>query len=302
MKSFIFLLLLVCVSCATRTPVTDKLQDKDHLSQRIKNIPVIKQDDYHCGPATLAMVMQFHGGKVSPSGLSQGLFHKNLKGSFFPEMKSRARSEGMMVLEVNDLKSAFDEVRAGNPVIVLQNNGIKFFPRWHFAVLTGMDFNGPDVYLHDGNDKVNKTDMRLFERSFVLGGRRSLVILPAGKLAATATELEHVEAAAMLEAVGKNEEASQSYLAILEKWPESLLGSMGAANSLYAVGDKKKAAEVLRTAAMSHPESAMIWHNLAIIEGETGMRKSARVSAKKALTLAPEEHKDRFQVSLKDWL
>ncbi len=302
MKSLVlFLLFLVCVSCATRTPVTDKSQDKD-LSHKIKNVPVIKQDDHHCGPATLAMVMQYHGGKQTPKELAQGLFHKKLRGSFFPEMKARARSEGMMVLEVNELNDVFAEIKAGHPVIVLQNNGFRFFPRWHFAVLTGMNFDGPDVYLNDGGRKVNKRDMRLFERSFALGGRRSLVILPPGKLAVTATEYQHLEAAAMLEAIGKNVEAAKSYLAILEKWPQSLLGSMGASNALYAIGEKKKAAEVLRAATELHPESAMIWHNLAIIQGETGMRKNARMSAKKALTFAQEEQKDKFHVSLKKLL
>lgn len=302
MKSFFFLLFLVCVSCATRTPVTDKFQDKNKLSHRIKTVPVIKQKDHHCGPATLAMVMQYHGGKQTPKELSQGLFHKKLKGSFFPEMKARAREEGMMVLEVNELKDVFTELRAGHPVIVLQNNGFRFFPRWHFGVLTGVNFDGPDVYLNDGERKVNKRDMRLFERSFVLGGRRSLVILPPGKLAATASEYQHLEAAAMLESIGKNAEASKSYLAILEKWPGSLLGSMGASNTLYAIGEKKRAAEVLSAASKTHSDSAMIWHNLAIIEEETGMRRNARMSAKKALSLAPEEQKDKFLVSLKDLL
>lgn len=293
---FIFLLLfLVCVSCATRTPVTDKLADKAE-SYRLKNVPVIKQKDYHCGPATLAMVMQYHRIKTTEDEMAQGLFHKNLKGSFFSEMKSRARAEGMMVLEVNDLTKAFEEVRAGNPVIVLQNNGFQFFPRWHFAVLTGMKFEGPDVYLSG-----EKSDMRLFERSFVLGGRRSLVIVPPEKLSATATELEHVESAAILESLGKKKEALAAYEAILAKWNTSLLASIGSSNVLYEMNEKKKALEILRRAS-AHHDSPMIWHNLAILEGETGNRVKARVSAKKAMDLAEETQKEKFLLSLKDWL
>lgn len=283
MKTFFLMLLLACVSCATRTPVTDKLQDKKQLSHRIKDVPVIKQDDYHCGPATLAMVMQYHGGKQRPEEMAHGLFHKKLKGSFFPEMKSRARAEGMMVLEINDLKKVFEEVRAGNPVIVLQNNGIKFFPRWHFAVLTGMDFDGPDVYLNDGNKKVNVDDMRLFERSFILGGRRALVILPAGKLGATSSEIDHVEAALMLESLGKIQEASRSYLSILERWPLSQVATIGASNTLYALGAKKEAMQILKRAS-DKLSSKTIWHNLASIQDELGLKKEAAKSAMKAKT------------------
>lgn len=281
MKSFFLILLLACVSCATRTPVTDKFQDKKELSHKIKDVPVIKQDDYHCGPATLAMVMQYHGGKQQPQELASGLFHKKLQGSFFPEMKARARTEGLMVLEVNDLRSVFEEVRAGHPVIVLQNNGIKFFPRWHFAVLTGMDFEGPDVYLNDGDKKVNVDDMRLFERSFVLGGKRALVLLPPGKLSATSGELEHVEAALMLESLGKTQEASKSYLAILQKWPLSQVATIGAANTLYNLGDKKQAMKILARASQNL-SSKTIWHNLATIQGELGLKKEAAKSAAKA--------------------
>lgn len=283
MKSLFLLLFLACVSCATRTPVTDKLQDKEELSFSIKDVPVIKQDDYHCGPATLAMVMQFHGGKHSPAELASGLFHKKLKGSFFPGMKARARLEGMMVLEINDLKNAFEEVRAGHPVIVLQNNGIKFFPRWHFAVLRGMNFEGPDVVLNDGNEKENVEDMRLFERSFILGGRRALVVLPPGKLAKTSGELEHVEAALMLESLGKNHEASKSYLSILKRWPLSQVATIGAANTLYAIGEKRRAMEVLKIAS-NKLSSKVIWHNLATIQDELGLRKEAAKSAVKAKT------------------
>lgn len=273
MKSFFLILLLACVSCATRTPVTDKFQDKKELSHRIKDVPVIKQDDYHCGPATLAMVMQYHGGKQQPHELAAGLYNKKLKGSFFPEMKARARSEGMMVLELNDLRSVFEEVRAGHPVIVLQNNGIKFFPRWHFTVLTGMDFDGPDVFLNDGNKKVNVDDMRLFERSFVLGGKRALILLPPGKLGATSSELDHVEAALMLESLGKTEEAAKSYQSILNRWPQSELAALGAANSLYTLNKKKQAMQVLLSASKKI-KSKTIDHNLAYIQNELKRKSS----------------------------
>ncbi len=295
MRIYILLLVFVCASCATRTPVTDKLADKTE-SHRIKDVPVIKQKDYHCGPATLAMVMQYHGQKKNESELADGLFHKKLKGSFFPEMKARARAEGMMVLEVNDLRKSFEEVKAGNPVIVLQNNGFQFMPRWHFAVLTGMDFDGPDVYVSG-----EKQDMRMFERSFILGGRRSLVILPPHKLSATASELEHIESAAILEANGKKEEAFLAYKVILEKWEKSLLASMGASNVLYGMNEKVKAREYLENASTHYPESPLIWHNLAILQGETGDRMRARASAKKALELVSQPQKEKFTASLKDW-
>lgn len=298
MKLFCLLLFLVCVSCATRTPVTDKLVRDKAESAHIEDVPVIRQEENHCGPATLAMVMQFHGKKISAEEAAGGLFHEKLKGSFFTEMKARARQEGFLVLEVNDLQRVYAEVRAGNPVIVLQNNGFRFFPQWHFAVLRGMDFSGPDVFLNDGRDRVHEVDMRFFERSFILGGRRSLIVLPPEKLSATASERDHVEAAAMLEAMGKIVEANRAYVTLLSKWPANSVGVIGAANTAYLLGKKDEARKILQEG----PDSAMVLHNRAIVEHETGHRKEARMSAKKALELADSSQKEKFLQSLRGLL
>ncbi len=304
MRFFCLILFFLCVSCATRTPVTDRLTDrkKELYTHKIPDVPIIAQKENHCGPASLAMVMQFHGIKKSPDELARGLFHEKLKGSFFPEMKARARDEGMVVIEVNDLEDAFKELTAGNPVIVLQNNGFAFFPRWHFSVLTGIDLKGPDVFLHDGSDEVEEDDMRLFERSFVLGGKRSLVILPPGKLSVTGTEMAHLESATILETMNKKEDALKSYQAIITKWPDSLLARIGSSNVLYFLNRKKEALLELESAVISHPDSSFAWHNLAIIQGETGNKEIAKLSAKKAVALATDEQKEKFLVSLKEWL
>jgi tetratricopeptide (TPR) repeat protein len=297
----LLLLLFVCVSCATRTPVTDKLaKTKEHF--RIKDVPVIKQEKYHCGPASLAMVMGFYGQKKTPDELAKGLFHEKLKGSTFSEMKARARQEGFLVLEINKFDDAIKEVKAGNPVIVLQNNGFRFFPMWHFSVLTGVDLRGPDVIVHDGDDEEDKDDMRLFERSFILGGRRSLLLLPPDHLSETTDEKSHVEAAAFLEALGNLKGGLLAYQKILSRWPQSQLAQIGVANTLYALGRKEDALKEIRIGSKLHPQSFQIWHNRAVMEAESGYKQKARESAKKALELAEKDQKEKVASNLKEWL
>lgn len=253
------LLLALLASCATRTPVSDGIKGEGH---RISGIKAIKQKDYHCGPAALAVVLRNRNAEE----LARGLFHERLKGSFYSEIKGRAREEGMTVIELDDLRNAFEEVRNDHPVIVLQNNGFRFLPQWHFSVLTGFDPEGPDVYLADGSGKIVRTDMRLFERSFILGGRRALVILPPGELSATANELAHAEAATILESIGKVPEAELSFEAILQKWPESFLGHVGLANTSYALGKKMKSLQVLERAMEIYPDSKILRHNREYVE------------------------------------
>ncbi len=301
---FSFLFIVLLVSCATRTPVTDKLTRKSHipLSSQIREVPAIKQEEKQCGPAALAMVLQYHGVNKTPESLSNELFQKDLGGSFRSDILTSARREGMMVMEIHDLSQALEEISAGNPVLVFQNVGFEMAPQYHFSVLTGYDLKGPDVVLNAGKAKEESWDMRVFERSWVLGGKWGAVILPPEKLSQSLSELAHVEAASLLEASGKNEEARKAYEAILSKWPQSHLGLIGAANVAYGKNNLKQASSFLTRATQADPKSAVAWHNLALVQNELGDIKAAKFSAKKAQELVEKENEEQFKVSLKKLL
>lgn len=299
MRLYCLLLILFFVSCATRTPVADRLTRKNPAPVEISHVPVIPQKDYHCGPAALATVMQFQGKSITAEEAAGELFHKKLKGSFFTEMKGRARREGFLALEVNDLESAFAEIRDGNPIIILENNGFRFFPQWHFSVLTGIRPEGPDVVLHRGDKTSEVRDMRMFERAFILGGKRALLLLPPGKMSTTVSEKNHVDEAVLLESLGKIPEARDTYLSILKRWPGNVVARLGASNTHYALKEKDKALQVLREIPQ---ENALILHNTAIIQSELGFITIARKTAQRAMELAGKEESERLRQSLADLL
>ncbi|HXH29325.1 MAG TPA: PA2778 family cysteine peptidase [Bacteriovoracaceae bacterium] len=301
----LILLALLAASCATSTRQTENLlKDRGSLPKafRIEAVPLIVQTKNYCGPATMAMAMNHAGRTVTMEELSSSMVTEKMEGTFRTDMVSAARRQGMLTLPVRNISSLLKEVSAGNPVIVFQNLGLSWMPKWHYAVVTGYDVSGPDVLLHSGEKKYHKTDMRFFERTWKLGDYWGLLVLPPHKLSTTAAERDHVDAAVALENTGMSEEARVAYLAITQRWPESLPTLIGLGNVYFSRKQFGKSVDYLETATRYHPKSAVAWHNLATALGSLGNRTKARSSSREALRLADEVVKKDFEKSLAPWL
>lgn len=247
-------------ACATRTRGTEALvKDRGDLPKqwKIADVPFIKQEKNHCGPASLAMVMKQANLHVDLKELTQQTMTTSMEGTFQSEMLSAARRQGLMTILVSDFKSILQEIENDHPVIVFQNLGFSFKPQWHYAVAIGFDLNGPDIYLPN-----DKQDMRMFERSWILGGQWALVILKPDQLSATASEMTHLKAAAQLESMGMLNEAQMAYETIMTKWKQSLGALIGLGNVMYARKDYKKSKHFLELAVSHHPQSEIARHNL----------------------------------------
>ena len=304
MKIILILVVFLLVSCATRTPQTDSLVKDDSFPKKAKitSVPFIKQSDNHCGPATLKMVLDYRGKDVPLSTLTSAAFTPGQEGTFQTDMISSVRRQGMLPVKVTSLPSILKEVDAGNPVIVFQNLGLKSMPEWHYSVVTGYNLKGPDIYLHTGPDKNKKMDMRLFERSWILGDKWSIVIMPPGEISATADDQAMMEAAAGLEQLGEFDKAEMTYQKVLSKWPNSLLALIGMGNIRFQQKKFEASEHYLQAATKLHPTSSMAWHNLATIQGTRGKKADARKSALEALKLADPEVKSSYEKSLRQWL
>lgn len=247
------------------------------------------------------MAMRWAGRDVSIDQVASQVYTPGRNGSLPVDMTSAARRNGFMAVPISGLRALLDEVAAGHPVIVFENLGFSFLPQWHYAVVHGYDLRSRDVILHSGHEADRRWDMKRFENAWRGGDYWGLVILNPGDLSVAADELTHAGAAAALEDLGKTIEAESSYRAILERWPDSLSAHLGLANVFYSRGDSLGAVWILRDAVRLHPTSAMAWHNLAFAERAVSV-PDARVSATKALALAPVEQRDQYRENLKDVL
>lgn len=303
-KILILLVALLLQGCAT-SPKTDALL-KDHAgiaeNAKLKDVPFIKQSKNHCGPASLAMILEFNKRNVDLKELSSQMMTPAARGTYATDLVTAVRRQGMIAIRINDLKSLLTEVSAGNPVLVFQNMGFGFMPKWHYAVVVGHDLDGPDIILHSGKKKFKKMDMRFFERTWSMTDYWGIVVIAPGKLAASVSDLGHTLGISGLEQVKKLVEAKISYEAVLKKWPESLPALIGMGNVLYAKEEFPRSVRYLKKAALYHPNSGEVWHNLATAQGAAGQFADAKESALKALNLVEGIEKVHFKKSLAPFL
>lgn len=296
------LLIPLLAACASSTKQADELlsgPSKVPVQHEVSGVPYLKQEAGYCGPATLAMAMNWAGHAVTADEIAPLVYTPGAKGSFQTDMISATRREGLIAIPVTGLEALLKEVSAGHPVIVFENLALPWLPQWHYAVVYGYDLQKQTVLMHSGPHEAKRWDIRKFERSWKLADYWAMVVLPPNELSATGDELAHVKAASALEQIGRRDEAIDAYQAILNRWPKSLAALIGMGNWAFQANNYVDAVGYLQMATKAHPDSAAAWHNLALAEQEARMTTSARESAKRALATAPSDSKSRYEESLR---
>lgn len=251
----------------------------------ITSVPFYPQEDYECGPATLAMVASAAGVSVRPEQLVEQVYVPARKGALQQEMLAAARRQGLLSYALApQLEALLQEVAAGHPVVVFQNLSLPIYPVWHYAVVIGYDRLQGTVLLHSG--RIERLEMTLdtFERTWARGGYWAMVALAPTQLPATAEPDRLAAAIAALERV-QPQAAQEAYSRALLRWPTHRVSLLGVGNAAYAAGQRAEAAAAFRHAARVHPDFADAWHNLAQVLMEQGARREARAAAAKAVAL-----------------
>ncbi len=278
-------LLIACVAPQTRQLSFERPKDLPTKAY-IENVPFYPQKQFHCGPSTLAMAMNFYNKNLAPDVLAKDVFIPGRKGSFQAEMKAAVRKRGMLAYELTpELVYLLAEVSVGHPVIILQNKAIKYYPIWHYAVVIGYDLGKKKIYLHTGANKNYSVSMSVFEHTWKRAKRWGLVVLPAGTLPNDRNQVNILQAAVDLEEVGQIQAANLSYQAITKRWPDSFVAVMGAANSHLTLGNPKDATAYYLRAHELKPQRADIYNNLAYSLLAQSCYQSSLSSIQCALTL-----------------
>jgi tetratricopeptide (TPR) repeat protein len=252
---------------------------------RLDTVPFVAQPDWQCGPASLAMALAAAGREVPVDALAASAFVPGLKGALQAEMLAATRRQGMLATELApSLDAVRAELAAGRPVIVLQNLGLAMAPRWHYAVLIGVDLARGELRLHSGEIADDTMSLATFERTWARGGRWAMVVTPPASLPASADEARIARAIAGLERVDRAG-AAAGWEAMVERWPAGRLARFARGNARLAGGDARGAAEDLRAAIAADPAFADAWNNLARALAAQGDRDAARAAADRAVAL-----------------
>ena len=258
------------------------------VAAELTQVPFYPQDEYQCGPATLAMALTYAGTARTPQQLQGQVYLPQRHGALQPEMLAAPRRAGLLTYPLAPaLGSILQEIAAAHPVIVLQNLGWSLFPQWHYALVVGYSLDRNEIVLRSGTTQRLAMGLSDFARSWERAGRWAFVVLPPGQLPATAREDDYVAAAASLERVAPAP-AGAAYAAALARWPGNVVALVGLGNIAYGAHRLADAERAYRKATEDHPESGDAWNNLAQVLHEAGRDAEAITAARRAVTIGGE--------------
>jgi ABC-type bacteriocin/lantibiotic exporter with double-glycine peptidase domain len=159
----------------------DVLAGQGHL---ITTVPFIAQEAYQCGPAALAMVLQYWGAAADAEEIGRALYLPSARGVLNLELEFHARRRGFRTEAFEGtLERAKTELRQGRPLIVFQDLGRGPVSVPHFAVLLGYDDRAEVVVLHSGTTAYHVLPYAEFLRTWAARRGWALLITPAGAAA-----------------------------------------------------------------------------------------------------------------------
>lgn len=250
------------------------------------NVPFVEQKENYCGPAALAMVAAYHGNRVQQQDIADLTFLPGKQGSLQVSMVSATRQLGMVPYVLSpSINQLILEVQSGHPVIILQNKGVRFYPRWHYAVVVGYDTDAKTFLLHSGPDAYLKISMDKLQRTHDLAERWTLIPLPNGQLPTTASAADVLQAASDLEALRQLPAAQATYQAGVQKWPQDFALQLGLANTLMQLKQPFNASRAYRNALQINRHSAEALNNYAYCAHALGCERTAIDAARCAISL-----------------
>ncbi|KPK36777.1 MAG: hypothetical protein AMK70_01020 [Nitrospira bacterium SG8_35_1] len=246
------------------------------------------------------MVLAWTGLELTPNDLTVDVYTPVLHGSLQPSLISVARQYGRVAYPIKGLKELFAEINDNHPVIVLQNLGLRWYPKWHYAVVIGYENSGKTIILHSGVKPAERLSIQTFQNTWSRSDYWGLLVLPTDELPALVTEEKYLNAVAGLERTGQFEAAISAYKSAISRWPQSLSAWMGLGNSFYAQGDLSSSASAFNQAMKLYPSNGMPINNFAQVLWEQGKKEQAMQAIRHAIELGGP-FKYVFEQTLQDF-
>ena len=276
-------LLVLVTGCASIPPTVGELPYPERAIE-LEDTPFYAQERYQCGPAALTTVLGKSGVAVSLDDIVEKVYLPGRQGSLQFELMAAARTEGRLPYRIDgSLAAVWRELERGRPVLVLQNLGVAAIPRWHYAVVVGIDGKRDEVVLRSGTDRRRVTSFRTFLHTWRRGDYWGMVVLAPGELPAAADRSRYFEATAALEQAGRVEEAALAWQAALRNWPGDTVALFGLANAQFALQDFTAAESTYRDLLLRDPGLFAARNNLALVLAEQGNHDSAMTEIESAL-------------------
>lgn len=277
------------LGCAHRLPGPDTvpaLIQEFHQPAEITQVPFYPQKEYQCGPAALTIMLRHQGLNIEPDNLVSEIYLPERHGSFQIEIMASARTHGAVPYQISpNLAALLSEVRAGNPVLVLQNLGLNWFPAWHYAVVVGYDLGEGNIVLRSGEIKRHVISIDLFDKTWRRASYWGIVVLTPEHLPITADADTYFRSLLPFSSTGQWELSIRAHRTALNRWINNKNLLVGLGNAHYSAGDLVEAERVFRQITRAWPDFAPGLNNLAQIVYERGQPREAEMLARKAVAI-----------------
>jgi hypothetical protein len=289
---FLSLLVLLSVSLAACVaPQTRALRKQMAVTPpaapvELADVPFFPQDDHQCGPAALATLLSYTGDTVTPAVLAPEVYVPDRKGSFAMGMVAAARRHGRVVYPLHEsLDSVLAALDAHIPVLVMQNNGLSFYPIWHFAVVVGADRAHENFILRSGRTQRLVESFSTFEYTWARSGYWAALVLDPATLNDGLDPDETLRQLAALEDGGATEAAQAGYWRASLNWPDEKFAWFGLANTSVKLKQWDKAEAAFHELLRRHPSYPAGLNNYADFLVRQGRPREALPLAEHAVKL-----------------
>lgn len=165
--------------CASLRPIVSSPE-----AVMIKSVPFFKQEPYQCGPAALAMVLDYwyqkegKGRRITPEEIAARIYSPSARGALGIDLEIYAGKQGFQVHsssgDLDRLKALVDD---GIPPIIFVDYGFLSYAAHHFMVVTGYCDAG--VIVNSGKEEGRLISAKELDRIWKRNDYWMLVVKPS---------------------------------------------------------------------------------------------------------------------------
>ncbi|VAW96363.1 hypothetical protein MNBD_GAMMA21-999 [hydrothermal vent metagenome] len=297
---FVCALLGACAGVPQTSHLLNNIPTKLATPHELVATPFYAQQQYQCGPAALATLINQHGVDVDLDALVNRVYIPGREGSLQIEIVSAAREYNLIPYVIKpELSTLLYEVLAGRPVLVLQNLGVSWYPQWHYAVVVGYNLAEQELVLRSGTTKRYVMSLRTFEYTWQRSQRWALILLKPGDLPIAGTPFEYLKSLPGFERKENWTLLDSAYTAGIQRWPNDIGLKMGYGNALYLQGKLNFALTEYESVILTDSKFAPALNNAAQIHMQQRNYRKALDYVNRAIK-AGGVHIDEYRTTLKE--
>jgi tetratricopeptide (TPR) repeat protein len=182
--SVITVIILFLCGCAglNYNFIKDNLDNDIDEGHYIDGLHFFGQEKNFCGPAALAIVMNYWGDDVSQEEIAQEIYRPSIKGSLTVDLERYAFKRGFFAQAgIFELDELGPKIRDGIPVVVMLQV-MPFIKKNHYLVFFGYDETREVVLVYSGKDEPELMGYGDFVRKWESAGKWALIVCPPQKV------------------------------------------------------------------------------------------------------------------------